>query len=70
MRGGFRIDDLVVSSSAVGEGIALRHRIQPDALREDIVIEPDGADWHVFGTCLMALIQHYTEPIPHPEAAT
>jgi AcrR family transcriptional regulator len=61
----FSIDDAMTLVTACTEGLALRHRFEPDA-----VITAGGT--HLFSEALLAILERFTEPIegdgPTPEA--
>ena len=55
----FELDDLCVSATALAEGLALRHRVDPDRIRDEIG-DPE-APWHIYSAALVAFAHHYTE---------
>lgn len=59
------LDDLAVMVAALTEGLALRHRVQPERIRTDIgADEWGGAGWHLYSTALNGLTLQFTEPVP------
>lgn len=56
-RSPFTIDDLVAAITATTEGCAIRHRFEPDPLRL-------AEDRHLYSEILVAVLLHFTEPIP------
>lgn len=64
----FELDDLAVLAAALTEGLALRHRVQPERIRTDIGADESGeGGWHLFSSGLEALSERFTELVPDGE---
>ncbi len=63
MRSPTTLDDMTIILTALVEGLALRHRIVPEAV-ERAVTGPDGASSSLFAEGMIAIVQRHTEPVP------
>lgn len=61
MKDGLAVQDLAVATTALVEGYALRHRIQPDRL-EPTVQYSDGPH-HVFSIAFLGTVREFTEEL-------
>lgn len=61
MKSGVTTLDLSVASTALAEGYALRQRIQPDKIRQDV--EFLGGQHHAFSIAFLGMVKEFTEEI-------
>lgn len=60
------IDQVTMILTAIAEGLALRHRIDPDAVEASFPAI-DGNPTTLFAEAMVAVTAHFTEPIPDPD---
>ncbi len=58
----FTIDHLITVTTSLFYGMILRYRTSPDLVEAEVM--RDGEPWGLYPFCLVALMEHFTEPNP------
>ncbi|MEM7274531.1 MAG: hypothetical protein AAF547_15705 [Actinomycetota bacterium] len=62
MKPGYDIEHLAVATTALAEGFAIRHRMQPDRISADL--PTDYGPYHAFSVSFLGIVTQMVEPDP------
>lgn len=64
VRAPFTVDQVTAAITGLTEGLALRHRIEPDMVTPTFAVEDHEHRSTLYAEALLAIAIHFTEPIP------